>query len=226
MSKSALKDLELIPHGFPNQISKTDASIADNEIAPCGCSRRETVPSKPVRVLFTPIASNWERLEQWLREHFKSSAFNTSPHQPLQVMTGRPLDITFAWGVKPSAVHTPIPVPHHWKKKVKEDLDRDVALGIIELVPAGTPTVWCSRMVVAPKKVGSPRRMVDLQKLNGATMRETHHTLSSFNQVSVVPARIKKTVLDAWNGYHSLPLSPKAREATTFITEWGTLSVP
>ena len=28
-------------------------------------------------------------------------------------------------------------------------------------------------------------------------------------------------MLDAWNGYHSLHLSPSARDATTFITEWG-----
>ena len=152
--------------------------------------------------------------------NFKSSAFNICPHQPLQMMTRRPLDITFTQGAKPSAVHTPIPVPHHWKKRVKQDLDRDVALGIIEPVPTGTPTVWCSRMVVAPKKDGSPRRTVDLQKLNTAKMRETHHN-PPFNQVSIVPARTKKTVLDAWNGYHSLPLSPAARDATTFITECG-----
>ena len=28
-------------------------------------------------------------------------------------------------------------------------------------------------------------------------------------------------VLDAWNGYHSLPLLPAARDTPTFITEWG-----
>ena len=131
------------------------------------------------------------------------------------------MDITFIPGTKPSAVHTPIPVPHHWKKRVKEDIDRDVALGIIEPVPVGTPTTWCSRMVVAPKKDGSPRRTVDLQKLNASTLRETHHTPSPFNQASLVPAKTRKTVLDAWNGYHSLTLSPSARDATTFITEWG-----
>ena len=136
-------------------------------------------------------------------------------------MTGRPLDITFTRGAKPSAVHTPIPVPHHWKKRVKQDLDWDVALDIIQPVPTGTTTVWCSRMVVAPKKDGSPRRTVDLQRLNAATRRETHHTPSPFNQVSVAPTQTKKTVLDTWNGYHSLPLSPAARDAITFITEWG-----
>ena len=85
-------------------------------------------------------------------------------------------------------MHTPIPVPHHWKKRVKEDLDRDIRLGIIKPIPAATPMLWFSRMVVAPKKDGLPRRTVDLKKLNAASMRETHHTPFPFNQVSVVPA--------------------------------------
>ena len=83
------------------------------------------------------------------------------------------LDIEFIPGAKPTAVHTPISVPHHWKKRVKEDLDRDVALGIIEPVLVGTQTTWCSRMVVALKKNGSPKRTVNLQRLNDATKRET-----------------------------------------------------
>ena len=76
-------------------------------------------------------------------------------------------------------------------------------------------------MVVVPKKDGSPRRTVDLQNLNKVTLRETHHTPSPFNIVSVVPPKKKKTVLDTWNRYHSVPLSPSACDTTTFITEWG-----
>ena len=221
LSQTALKDLGLLHPNFPTPPSHNNSIKDTNKMAPCGCPHRAPVPPKPEVIPFKPTETNRLALEQWLMEHFKSSAFNTCPHQQLQVMTGKPLDITFDRDAKPSAVHTPIPVPHHWKKKVKEDLDRDVRLGIIEPVPAGTPTLWCSRMVVAPKKDGTPRRTVDLQKLNAATMRETHHTPSPFNQVSVVPARTKKTILDAWNGYHSLLLSENARDATTFITEWG-----
>ena len=138
-----------------------------------------------------------------------------------QAMTGEPLQISFLPDHTPYDVHKPIPIPHHWKTKVKEKLDADVTLGIIEPVPQGTPTQWCSRMIVVPKKDGSPRRTVDLQNLNKATRRETHHTPSPFNTCSVIPSNKKKTVLDAWNGYHSVPLSPAARDATTFITEWG-----
>ena len=219
LSQTALKALNLLPPNFP--LSQNSSSTDAKKTAPCGCPRRTAVPSKPSTIPFQPTEKNRHTLERWIYEHFKSSAFNTCPHQPLQTMEGKPLNITFVPGATPTAVHTPIPVPHHWKKRVKADLDRDVALGIIEAVPVGTPTTWCSRMVVAPKKDGSPRRTVDLQKLNDATMRETHHTPSPFNQVSMVPAHTRKTVLDAWNGYHSVPLSPAARDATTFITEWG-----
>ena len=90
-------------------------------------------------------------------------------------MTGKPLDIVFKADTIPSAVHCPIPVPNHWKKEVKAALDRDEDMGIIEPVPQGTPTTWCSRMVVAPKNDGSARRTVDLQKLNAAMLRETSY---------------------------------------------------
>ena len=103
--------------------------------------------------------------------------------------------------------------------KVKSQLDSGVYLGITEPVTQGTPTTWCSRMIVVPKKDGTPRRTEDLQKLNKSTYRETHHTPSPLNIVNGIPAGKKKTVLDAWNGYHSVLLTPEARNATTFITE-------
>lgn len=76
-------------------------------------------------------------------------------------------------------------------------------------------------MIVVPKKDGSPRRTIDLQSLNKATLRETHHTPPPSHTVSIIPTNKKKTVLDAWNGYHSVALSAEDCEATTFITEWG-----
>ena len=54
---------------------------------------------------------------------------------------------------KPNAVHAPIPMPVHWQKPVKSDLDRDVRLGVIEKVPWASPTTWCSRMVTVAKKI-------------------------------------------------------------------------
>ena len=36
-----------------------------------------------------------------------------------------------------------------------------------------------------------------------------------------MPRNTSKTVTDAWNGYHSVPLRPEDRHLTTFITPWG-----
>ena len=65
-----------------------------------------------------------------------------------------------------SSHHIPIPIPHHWKQQNKASLDADVKNRIISKVPIGTPSTWCSQMIVVPKKDGSPYCTVDLQHLN------------------------------------------------------------
>ena len=221
LSQTALKRLGIINNTFPISEVSNLTTTPTPALAQCGCPLRAKCPPIPEKLPFPATDEHRKDLEHWIKTHYASSAFNTCPHQKLQTMTGEPLNIAFLPEHIPTAVHKPIPIPHHWKDKVKTQLDTDVALGIIEPVPQGTPTKWCSRMIVVPKKDGSPRRTVDLQSLNKATRRETHHTQTPFNIVSVVPPEKKKTILDAWNGYHSVLLSPNARDATTFITEWG-----
>ena len=222
LSERALMDLGLIPIDFPKPPDTCQANACmTDESSECVCPRRGPTPERPDCLPFQPTEENIPLFQQWFISEFKSSAFNTCEEQPLQTMTGTPVDIKFKENAKNHAVHTAIPVPHHWKRKVKQGLDRDVKLGIIEPVPQGSISRHCSRMVVAAKKNGEPRRTVDLQKVNQSTLREVHHTPSPFNLVSTVPAQTKKTVLDAWNGYRSLMLNPDHKDATTFITEWG-----
>ena len=92
---------------------------------------------------------------------------------------------------------------------MKAALDQDVRLGVIEQLPVGEPVTWCHRMA---------RRTVDFQPLNTHATWETHHTQSPFHQAISVPHGKKKTVFDAWNGYHSVPLHKDDRHYTTFIT--------
>lgn len=79
---------------------------------------------------------------------------------------------------------------------------------------------------------GEPLKISFLQNTNPVAVHKPipvpHHwkedvknTPSPFHIVNVVPPGTQKTVLDAWNGYHSVLLSPDARDATAFITEWG-----
>ena len=121
----------------------------------------------------------------------------------------------------PHACHTAIPIPHHWKQKVKEQLDQDEELGIIRKAPVGVATEWCMRMTTVPKKDGSPRRTIDFQPLNKHCQRETHHTPNPYDVVSNIPQKSYKTALDAYSGYHQVPLDDESINLTTFITEYG-----
>ena len=102
-------------------------------------------------------------------------------------MEGPPVRIQVSDDVVPAVVHTPIAVPLHWQEKIKADLDRDVALGVIEPVPIGEPVTHCTRMVITQKKDGNPHHCVDYQQLNKYTSCETHHTMSPFHQVTLFP---------------------------------------
>ena len=77
-------------------------------------------------------------------------------------------------------------------------------------------------MVFCTKKRMAQQGKVDLQNLNKATLRETHHTPTPFHTVSVTERQSEDYSIDAWNGYHSVPLSAAARDATTLIT----ISIP
>ena len=98
---------------------------------------------------------------------------------------------------------------------------QDVALGVIEKVPYGEPVQWCHRMVITRKNDGSPRRTVDLSPLNKHCQRETFAAESPFHIARRIPGNTWKTVCDAWNGYHSVPLREEDKSLTTFITPYG-----
>ena len=126
-------------------------------------------------------------------------------------MQGDPLVINVTDGARPVAAHSPIPVPVHWSDAVKKQLDRDVALGVIEKVPIGTDTTWCHRMVTVPKKDGTPRRTVNFQPLNEHTARQTHFTEAPFRQATAVPE----------GTYKDIGLCPRGIRLPVMLTQNG-----
>ena len=242
LSKEACISLGMITANFPtigetatNQTAATAADPDDMTVhdyctpihsdssltADCDCPRRRLPPPPPTKLPFPATEENRGKLQQYLAEYYKSSTFNTCEHQPLPLMEGPPLKLMVNPDAEPVAHHSPIPVPLHWQEDVKAGLDRDVRLGVIEPVPVGEPVTWCHHMVICAKKTGKPRRTIDFQPLNVHATRETHHTQSPFHQARSVPHGKKKTVFDAWNGYHSVPIREQDRHLTTFITPWG-----
>ena len=150
-------------------VAATPPSTTEAPTAGAPANRRRP-PPRPLSLPFPASDANIPRLERWLMDAFASSAFNITD-EPLPTMSGPPMKIQLKADAVPHAIHTPIPIPNHWKAKVKADLDRDIAMGIIEPVPIGTPTRHCARMVVLAKRNGEPRRTVDLSALNKQCLR-------------------------------------------------------
>ena len=226
LSKQACISLGILSKSFPTIGETLEASVKSQSsesaiTRSCQCPTRQMPPPRPTELPYPATIENREKLEKFLLEYYKSSTFNVCQHQNLPMMTGPPLHIMIEDNARPVAHHKPTPVPVHWQQDVYDGLDQDVRLGVLEPVPIGTPVTWIHKMVVIPKKSGKPRRTVDLQALNNYAVRETHHTESPFHQARAVPPNTFKTVSDAWNGYHSIPLHEPDRHLTTFITPRG-----
>ena len=241
LSREGCTDLGIIPDNFPtmgkgdpiNTVTISHQERCETHTSDpvsvattthqeeCRCPRRTKPPPPPTSMPHSATETNRELLTQYLLDYYRSSTFNVCEHQTLPMMDGPPMRLLIDTQATPTAHHSPIPVPLHWQDEVKADLDRDVRLGVLEPVPIGEPVTWCHRMVICAKKNGKPRRTIDFQPLNVHATRETHHTQSPYHQARSIPQGKKKSVFDAWNGYHSVPLHPEDRHYTTFITPWG-----
>ena len=195
----------------------------ESGIAACGCQTRKLAPERPKELPFAPTLENVPKMKSYLLKRYASSSFNQCPHQELPSIDAPMMKfhVNVDKETKPVSLKTPATVPLHWQDKVYADLERDIALGVLERVPYGEPTQWCFRMVVSRKHDGSPRRTVDLSPLNRFCEREVHPSQSPFQVVHSIPKDSVKTVFDAWNSFHSVPIAVEDRHYTTFITPWG-----
>ena len=237
LSKAACRDLGIISNDFPTigaysmeannfinnkdeiNYNKSCTGLSDHN---CKCPKRELPPEPPKTCPFPPTVENLGKLENWIRAKYGASAFNVCNNQPLPLMKDSPpLELFIDKDAKPIACHKAAQIPIHFKKIVEEEIRRDVKLGVLEEVPRNTPTTWCSRMCIQTKKNGRPRRVIDLQPVNKFAVRQTYIGESPFEIVNEVPINTFRTTLDAWNGYHSVPIKEEDRHVTTFITPWG-----
>ena len=229
LSEATMKALGMIPENFPDR-GPTRATVQKCEVKDesnpdvCDCPARTETPPVPESLPYPATEENIPKLRDWIIEYYSSSAFNCCENQKLPLVNKAvPMSLYVDSEAKPVAHHKAYPVPIHWQSEVKAGLDSDVKLGVLEKVPVGEPTDWCSRMVCVSKKDGKsrPRRTVDYQALNKVSVRQTHSVKAPFHQAMSIPPGTWKTCLDAWNGYHSIPLREEDKHLTTFITPWG-----
>ena len=131
-------------------------------------------------------------------------------------------------GMKAKKTSRVIPVPLAMREQTKKDLDSAVKMGILEDVSGqANHNLWLAPMIVVPKKDNTPRRVIDFSLLNRFCLRSAEATLDTNRMATAVPVpeegkEIFFSCLDAWNGYHSIPLDDSAKNFFGFLTEYGT----
>ena len=167
LSENVQKRLGIISSAYPNVVSNAcsqttanDETASSGSLAKCGCPLRVGPPPPPDSIPFSPTKENRDKLEKWILSAYASSAFNTCEHQPIKKLTGKPLDIHWRDDAHPVTRHSPVPTPIHFRERAKEDLDRDVRIGVCEPVPDGVPSIWQSAMLVVEKKNGKLRSII------------------------------------------------------------------
>lgn len=132
----------------------------------------------------------------------------------------KPVKIILKEGAVPYSVSTARRVSVPMLPKVKKELERMVASGVITEIKE--PTEWCAPMVPVPKKNTEQVRIcVDLKNLNRAVKREKY-MLPTIDDILPKLANAKVfSLLDAASGFWQIPLDPDSAKLTTFITPYG-----
>ena len=129
-----------------------------------------------------------------------------------------PVKIILKEDAQPSAVTVARRVPIPMLPKVKDELERLKAAGVIEEITKPTP--WCAPMPVL-KKSGAVRICVDLKRLNLSVERERYILPTLQDLTSRLAGATVFSSLDAASGFYQIPLHEDSQELTTFITPMG-----
>lgn len=119
----------------------------------------------------------------------------------------------------PYSLYTPRNVPQPLHDKVKEELERMEAMGVI--LKVDQPTPWCAGIVVVPKKSGAVRICVDLKPLNQSVLREVHPIPKVDDVLGKLAGATVFSKLDANSGFWQVPLARESQLLTTYITPFG-----
>jgi len=92
--------MKVIPDSFPDDqtssliyVTKVTPAETNTKLTPCGCPVRSPCPKTPRTIPFPPTEEHRLDLDNWIKERYISSTFNTCKHQSLQTMSGEPLKI-------------------------------------------------------------------------------------------------------------------------------------
>nr|CAN64574.1 hypothetical protein VITISV_003431 [Vitis vinifera] len=104
------------------------------------------------------------------------------------------------------------------QKIIRNEIDKLLEAGFIREVDYPD---WLANVVVVPKKEGKWRVCVDYTNLNNACPKDSFPLPRIDQIVDSIAGQGMLSFLDAFSGYHQIPLSPADEEKTAFLTPYG-----
>ena len=111
----------------------------------------------------------------------------------------------------------PYPIPHALRDTVKDEVKTMLSLDVIE--PSNSP--FASPIVLVKKPDGSNRFCVDFRRLNRVTTFDAEPIPDQDELFTKIANSHFFTKLDLSKGYWQIPMSPKSKPLTAFITPDG-----
>nr|CAN68770.1 hypothetical protein VITISV_018662 [Vitis vinifera] len=104
------------------------------------------------------------------------------------------------------------------QKVIRNEIDKLLEAGFVREVSYPD---WLANVVVVPKKEGKWRVCVDYTNLNNACPKDSFPLPRIDQIVDSTSGQGMLSFLDAFSGYHQIPMSPDDEEKTAFITPHG-----
>jgi transposase InsO family protein len=108
-------------------------------------------------------------------------------------------------------------VPESIKKQQKELTNEMENNGQIRR----SQSPWASPILLVKKHDGSPRFVVDYRKLNLITIRDSYPLPRMDDTINQLAGAKYYSKFDLKNGYHQVPIDPRDKQKTAFITSFG-----
>ena len=112
----------------------------------------------------------------------------------------------------------PYPVPHSQEKKLKAEIERMCAYGVLRKV---NRSEWGFPAFTIPKKDGTLRSIADLRELNKRIKRKPFPIPKIQDMLQKLEGFRYATSLDLNMGYYHIILSPNSSRYCTIVLPWG-----
>jgi transposase InsO family protein len=112
----------------------------------------------------------------------------------------------------------PYPVPYSQEKKLKAEIDRMCALGVLSKV---NRSEWAFPAFTIPKKDGTLRSIADLRELNKRIKRKPFPIPKIQDMLQKLQGFMYASSLDLNMGYYHIELSPNSSRYCTIVLPWG-----